>query len=95
MRSESDVAIAVYLVLVNLVCVILYAVDKRAARTHRRRTPEATLLLLGVIGGWPGGLIAQRFLHHKTRKRSFQVQFWLTVLVNVGAVIAIIWATAR
>jgi uncharacterized membrane protein YsdA (DUF1294 family) len=60
----------------------VYALDKSAAKNHRWRTPEKTLHLLGLIGGWPGALAAQRLLRHKTSKPSFQAVFWSTVLVN-------------
>ena len=71
----------------NLAAYVMYARDKSAARQGRRRTPEATLLLLGLLGGWPAALIAQRRLRHKTAKTSFQVRFWLTVVANVTPVI--------
>jgi len=63
---------------------LTYWKDKAAARAERWRTPENTLHFLGVIGGWPGALIAQRLLRHKSRKASFQVIFWLSVLANIG-----------
>ena len=37
-----------------------------------------------LLGGWPGALIAQQTLRHKSRKASFRAVFWLTVLVNCG-----------
>lgn len=71
----------------SLLTFAAYVIDKRAARFRRRRIPEMTLLVLGVAGGWPGGLLAQQVLRHKTKKVGFQVQFWLSVLVNVGLAI--------
>ena len=64
---------------------IVYAADKSAAAAGRWRTSESTLLAFGLIGGWPGAVIAQRILHHKSRKRSFQMAFWGTVGLNVIA----------
>lgn len=84
MPSILDIAFATY-ALASLACFGAYAVDKSAARSRSRRTPERTLLLLGLVGGWPGALLAQRMLRHKTAKTSFQVKFWLTVAANVGA----------
>ena len=72
----------------SLTTAVVYAVDKSAARHGRRRVPERVLLLLGLFGGWPGALVAQQLLRHKTSKRSFQVAFWATVAVDVLAVAA-------
>src|SRR5215210_1025385 len=49
----------------------VYALDKTAAQNAGRRTPESTLHLMSLVGGWPGALIAQVLLRHKTRKPSF------------------------
>lgn len=59
-----------------------YYRDKTAAQNADRRTPESTLHLMSLVGGWPGALIAQALLRHKTRKASFLVGYWLTVIVN-------------
>lgn len=67
----------------SLVCFLAYAVDKSAATAGRWRIAESTLLLLGVVGGWPGAIIAQQTLRHKTKKASFRSAFWGTVIVNV------------
>jgi len=63
----------------------VYARDKTAAQNADRRVPESTLHLMSLVGGWPGALIAQALLRHKTRKTSFQIGYWLTVIVNCVA----------
>jgi len=75
---------AVYLVL-SVTAFVGYLLDKRAAEQGARRIPEKNLHLVGLVGGWPGALLAQRLLHHKTRKRSFQAVFWITVIAHCGA----------
>ncbi len=60
-----------------------YGLDKSAARHDSRRISESTLLTLGFLGGWPGGLVAQQLFRHKTRKRSFRRAFWTRVVANV------------
>ena len=67
----------------SILCFIVYAVDKSAAHAGRRRVSESTLLLLGLIGGWPGAIVAQQTLRHKTQKTSFRKAFWVTVFANV------------
>lgn len=68
----------------SLVCAVAYGRDKAAAQQGQWRVAESTLLMLGLLGGWPGALLAQHILRHKTSKRSFQAVFWLTVVLNVG-----------
>ena len=72
----------IYLV-ASVVCFVVYAVDKSAAKAQRQRVSESTLLLLGVVGGWPGAIVAQQTLRHKTQKASFRKAFWGTVVINV------------
>ncbi|PJK09718.1 DNA-binding protein [Lysobacteraceae bacterium NML120232] len=62
---------------------LLYRQDKLKAGTGNWRTPEATLHFFDLIGGWPGGLIAQQRYRHKTRKFSFQSRFWICVCGNL------------
>ncbi|GHE22029.1 DUF1294 domain-containing protein [Halomonas urumqiensis] len=87
--------------LLSVITFIMYGIDKAAAGKGRRRTPEATLLFAGLVGGWPGALIAQRVFRHKTRKQPFQAIFWCGVLVNCAVLgwllytgeAAIVWAS--
>jgi len=78
----------------SILTFVLYAADKRAAQTHRWRTPENTLLLIGLVGGWPGAAIAQQVLRHKTKKLRFRRLFWSTVLLNVIAFVLLAWYTS-
>jgi uncharacterized membrane protein YsdA (DUF1294 family) len=73
------------------ICFLLYAKDKRAAANQQRRISEQTLWMIGLLCGWPGALIAQKLLRHKTAKLSFLIVFWLTVLLNVGALLGFCW----
>jgi uncharacterized membrane protein YsdA (DUF1294 family) len=68
---------------ISLLTFIIYAIDKSAAKAQRRRTSEATLHLLALAGGWPGALLAQQWLRHKSAKRAFRMVFWFTVVLNV------------
>jgi uncharacterized membrane protein YsdA (DUF1294 family) len=84
MPSILEIAFATY-ALASLASFGAYAMDKSAAHSRSRRIPERTLLLLGLAGGWPGALLAQRMFRHKTAKTAFQVKFWLSVAANIGA----------
>ena len=71
---------------------IAYKLDKTAAKRSHRRTPEKTLHLLALIGGWPGAIIGQKLFRHKSKKLSFQVTFWATIILNCAA---LAWLISR
>ena len=70
----------------SLVCYAAYGLDKWRAVNDGRRVPERMLHLLAFLGGWPGALLGQRQFHHKTKKVSFLVVFWLVVISHVAIV---------
>ncbi|MEX1200253.1 MAG: cold shock and DUF1294 domain-containing protein [Methylophaga sp.] len=74
----------VYFVL-SVLTFILYAKDKSAAQKDDWRISENTLHLFALVGGWPGALVAQNRLRHKSRKQPFRTIFWVTVTMNCGA----------
>ncbi|MCZ4311942.1 cold shock and DUF1294 domain-containing protein [Comamonadaceae bacterium G21597-S1] len=86
-RVPNTVGLA-YLAL-STVCFIMYAADKSAAKSGGWRTKESTLLLTGLAGGWPGAMLAQQFLRHKSVKASFRSAFWGTVVMNVIAFVVL------
>ncbi|MCR9294176.1 MAG: DUF1294 domain-containing protein [bacterium] len=63
----------------------MYAIDKSAAQSGMWRTPESTLQLWGLLGGWPGAAAAQTILRHKSKKLSFRIVFWIMVMINCSA----------
>jgi uncharacterized membrane protein YsdA (DUF1294 family) len=83
-RRLPPITLVIYGV-VSAFTFLLYGLDKSAARRGDRRTPETSLLFMGLVGGWPGAVVAQQTLRHKTRKQSFQWAFWGTAVVNAIA----------
>lgn len=73
----------------SIICFVSYWKDKSAAQSGAWRTPEKTLHGLALVGGWPGALLAQQWLRHKSSKTSFQAMFWCTVVLNVVALVAL------
>lgn len=74
---------AVY-ALLSILAFFLYSLDKSAARSGHWRIPESTLHMVSLCGGWPGAIISQYKLRHKSRKLSFKAVYWATVVVNCG-----------
>ncbi|MFA0927708.1 DUF1294 domain-containing protein [Pseudomonas syringae pv. tagetis] len=73
---------ALALTVMSLLAFVLYRHDKRQAANGGQRTPENVLHVTELLGGWPGALLAQQVFRHKTRKVSFQIVFWMIVLVH-------------
>ncbi len=71
----------------SLLTFLMYAKDKSAARKGAWRISENTLHLFSLFGGWPGALIAQQKLRHKSKKQPFRFVFWLTVLLNCAGLL--------
>lgn len=68
----------------SVVSFIQYWADKHKAQTDAWRTPESSLHLVELLGGWPGAFAAQKLLRHKTRKGSYQATYWLIVLIHLA-----------
>ncbi len=54
-----------------------------------RRIPEVTLLVFGVVGGWPGAIMGQQIFRHKTQKQPFKTWFLMSVVVSILATVAL------
>ncbi len=90
--------VVAYLALVAVTSLVSFAAfgfDKRRATTGGRRVPERALLVLAVLGGWPGGLLARQWFRHKTRKGSFVIAFWVMVALHVALVGAVAYRIVR
>jgi uncharacterized membrane protein YsdA (DUF1294 family) len=92
---KPPAAVAIVYLVASLVAFVTYARDKAAARRGEFRTPETTLHLMALAGGWPGALLAQQFLRHKSTKAGFRSVFWGTVLLNVTAFVVLCSPLAR
>lgn len=86
---------ALFVVLgLSAITYVVYALDKHAAQTGGWRTPESTLHLLELAGGWPGAWLAQQRLRHKSRKPGYRVAFWMMVVLHCVALAAWAWTRA-
>ncbi len=70
---------------------IVYGLDKRSATRSHRRTPEARLRKLELLGGAFGAAIAQRAFRHKTSKPGFRALTLLIAAVHGAVLCGIGW----
>jgi len=77
-------------VVIGIITFLVYAKDKGAAQKGEWRTPEATLHLLSIAGGWVGAMVAQTYLRHKSQKADFRLMYYLTVVINMAGLLFLI-----
>lgn len=78
LMTNNPIPLILYVVM-SFLTFVLYADDKYRAQRRAWRTPERTLHLFELAGGWLGGFVAQRIVRHKSSKESYQIIFWSIV----------------
>lgn len=84
--SDFLYVIISYFVMMNLVGFISMGMDKRKARKHQWRIPEATLFTIVLLGGVIGSIIGMRLFRHKTMHMKFVVGMPVILVLWVAAV---------
>ena len=76
--------LAYYLLAINAVAFIMYGIDKYKAKKAKWRIPEATLLLLDVLGGSIGAWMGMKVWHHKTMHKKFKYAIPAILLIQIA-----------
>lgn len=71
------------LIIWNIVTFLLYFIDKRLSKKHKRRIKEITLLICAFIMGGVGAILGMWIFHHKTKHLKFLIFVPLAVILNV------------
>ena len=81
-----DLSLAYYLLGINAVTFIVYGIDKYKAKKAKWRIPEATLLLLAVLGGSIGAWMGMKVWHHKTMHKKFKYGIPAILLIQIALI---------
>ena len=81
--------ILIYLLAINIITFLVYGIDKLKAKKNWWRIPEATLLLMAVIGGSIGACLGMKVWHHKTMHRKFKYGVPVIIILQIAAVVAV------
>ena len=76
--------LAYYLLGINAVTFIVYGIDKYKAKKAKWRIPEATLLLLAVLGGSIGAWMGMKVWHHKAKHKKFKYGIPAILLIQIA-----------
>ena len=84
-------ALVILYLAMSIITFVAYGIDKFKAKHAMWRTPEKTLHMLEALCGWPGAMLAQCLLRHKSYKKSFRIVFWCMVVLNLLVVMGVYW----
>ena len=87
--NEMQIYIAAYIAFISLLAVIITAHDKRAARRHKWRVRESTLLLVAALGGSAAMLMTMLLIRHKTKHAKFMVGLPVIIAIQIAVIILI------
>ncbi len=59
---------------------VAFGLDKWRAGRSTQRVSEQTLVFLGALGGWLGGLVGMKLFRHKTIKWTFQLKYAVALI---------------
>ena len=73
----------VYFILINIISLIIFYIDKQRAIKHQWRIPEATLLTFAFIGGSFGAYAGMKLFRHKTKHAKFYISVPLFMVLHI------------
>ncbi len=80
-----------YLMIWNGFVFMLFGIDKRKARLHKRRISEETLIFSAFFMGALGGLLGMGVFHHKTKHMKFRILLPIAFIFNIGVITFAKW----
>ena len=76
--------IIIYFVVISLVAAVMTVADKIFAKKGMWRIPEATLMLVGLLGGALAMFITMRTVRHKTKHKKFMIGLPLMIALHAA-----------
>ena len=79
----TNLIIAYYLIIINIVTFLVYGIDKWKARKAMWRVREASLFMLAVLGGSIGARLGMKVWHHKTQHKKFRYGIPAIIIIQL------------
>lgn len=89
LRSTNEyfkIYLALYLIVINITAFAMMGVDKKRAKKHEWRIPEARLFGAALLGGGTGAVLGMYFFRHKTKHWYFVVGMPLIMILNFAII---------
>ena len=76
--------IPIYLIVINLIAYLMFWADKKFAQKGMWRISEHSLIVVSLLGGSIGSLIAMYTVRHKTKKLRFSVGIPIILICEIA-----------
>ncbi len=73
----------IYILILNIFSFILMGIDKIKAIKKQSRISESKLLMISILGGSLGSIVAMFLFRHKINKLRFKLIFLLSLLLHI------------
>ncbi|MCL3854200.1 MAG: DUF1294 domain-containing protein [Prevotella sp.] len=87
--STIEKIIIGYVIVINVITLMMYGIDKWKAKHSKWRIPEATLLIMAAVGGSIGAWMGIKLFHHKTLHKKFKYGVPGIFLIQLGIILFI------
>lgn len=87
--STIEKIIIGYVIVINVITLMMYGIDKWKAKHSKWRIPEATLLIMAAVGGSIGAWTGIKLFHHKTLHKKFKYGVPGIFLIQLGIILFI------
>lgn len=72
-----------YVIVINILTFLVFLLDKRKSRHHKRRIRTNMLLGLAMIGGSLGALLSMHSVRHKTQDPKFVIGIPVILVAHI------------
>ncbi|MBQ7790222.1 MAG: DUF1294 domain-containing protein [Bacilli bacterium] len=72
-----------YLIIINIITLIIFGIDKLKAIKEKSRVRNTTLFGLAILGGSIGALIGMHIFHHKTKTWYYIYGIPLILIIQI------------
>ena len=87
---NTKTLLAAYILILNLLALLLFGIDKAKARRHAFRIPEAVLFEVALLGG-SAGAICMLLFRHKTKQWRFRIGLPFILVLQLLLVAIFVW----
>ncbi len=81
--AQCIAILSVYIIIISIIAVWITVSDKKAAKRHKWRVPESTLIFISAVGGSVAMYITMKAIHHKTKHPKFMVGIPVIIVLQI------------